>query len=180
MAISIVGLSLERSHAQDNATYTLTMAPPERGTVTVSPEMPTYPEGTEVTLTAVPDDGQRFVEWSILRDSTGNENRRGGNFQTNPYTFVINHDTTARVTFAGEITDNVYYDNIAVRGDDPNGSGSALKSTFETEADLQDYPLAIAQHFRAGMAGNVTAVELGIASPGESWRPLDLQHSRSR
>ncbi|MEZ5323514.1 MAG: discoidin domain-containing protein [Verrucomicrobiales bacterium] len=44
-------------------THTLTIAPSEGGTVTRSPDLETYPAGTEVTLTATPNEGYRLVGW---------------------------------------------------------------------------------------------------------------------
>ncbi len=43
--------------------YTLTVEA-VNGTVTVDPDQAEYNEGTQVTLTAVPNPGQRFVNWS--------------------------------------------------------------------------------------------------------------------
>ncbi len=45
-------------------TYVLTVETAgSTGTVSVSPEWPTYPHGSEVTLTALPVPGHRFVRW---------------------------------------------------------------------------------------------------------------------
>jgi len=165
LSLSLVTLLSASAQAQ----FTLTIAPSERGTVTVSPEMETYPEGAEVTLTAIPDEGYRFIDWDVVRDSGGAENQRGGVYQENPHTFLIRGNTSVRVAIGGEITPNVHYDNLAVRGDDPNGSGSALKSTAYRHSQFPDYPIAGAQRFRAGSVGNVTSVEMGFArlgSPG--------------
>ncbi|RTE86040.1 MULTISPECIES: DUF1566 domain-containing protein [Gammaproteobacteria] len=57
--------------------YTLTITEPQNGTVTSSPEIncgevceATYPEGTEVTLTATPDDGYVFDSWTGCTSET--------------------------------------------------------------------------------------------------------------
>ena len=45
-------------------TYTLNVSSTGRGDVTKSPNQDSYAAGTQVTLTAVPDTGKDFVEWS--------------------------------------------------------------------------------------------------------------------
>jgi hypothetical protein len=52
--------------------YTLTINTQGNGTVNKNPDYPTYPYGTIVTLTAIPDTGWTFDHWS--GDLTGNQN----------------------------------------------------------------------------------------------------------
>ncbi len=61
--------------------YTLDVRPSNGGTVRVSPEMDTYPEGTQVTLTALPDSEFIFKGWLHLGAA-------------NPYTFTLQKDMT--------------------------------------------------------------------------------------
>ncbi len=49
---------------EDVEYYELTVDVEGEGTVEVDPEQEEYEEGTEVTLTAVPEDGNEFVEWT--------------------------------------------------------------------------------------------------------------------
>ena len=65
--------------------YTLTVTASEGGTV--STEGGTYDEGTEVTVTATPDDGYEFIEWD------GNDN------QSNSFTVSINSNITIQANF---------------------------------------------------------------------------------
>ena len=52
---------------QDTAgPFSLNIDPATGGTVDVSPSQPTYPEGTPVTLTAIPADGYQFDKWLYL------------------------------------------------------------------------------------------------------------------
>jgi len=53
--------------AQRLATYTLTLTVknPQMGNVDVDPNLSEYPEGTEVTLTAEPNEGKKFTKWKI-------------------------------------------------------------------------------------------------------------------
>ena len=65
-------------------TYTLTIIIVGNGSVSKAPDQATYLNGTEVTLTALPDAGWIFDHWS--------ENVVGGKV-------TINGDTTVTVTF---------------------------------------------------------------------------------
>lgn len=65
--------------------YTLVVTASEGGTV--STEGGTYDEGTEVTVTATPDDGYEFIEWD------GNDN------QSNSFTVSINSNITIQANF---------------------------------------------------------------------------------
>ncbi len=151
---------LPLAHAQTS--YTLDITQPEHGTISVTPEMETYPRGTEVTLTAAANEGYRFVDLIIVRTGSGNENKRGRAYEENPRTFTLNQNTEVRATIVPAITPNVLYDNLAVRGDDPTGSGAALKSTFDRNPVHASYSTSFAQKFVAGSLGNVTSAEIGI------------------
>ena len=61
--------------------FTLDIATFVGGQVEISPKMDFYPEGTEVTLTAVPDKSFEFKAWKHQSS-------------TNPFTFKINKNTT--------------------------------------------------------------------------------------
>ncbi|MGF3554625.1 MAG: InlB B-repeat-containing protein, partial [Thermoplasmatota archaeon] len=78
--------------------YTLTINTQGNGTVNKNPDYPTYPYGTIVTLTAIPDTGWTFDHWS--GDLTGNQNPTNitmnenknitAHFTINQYTLTIN------------------------------------------------------------------------------------------
>jgi hypothetical protein len=75
--------------------YTLTVTTGEGGTV--STEGGTYDEGTEVTVTATPDDGYEFIEWD------GNDN------QSNSFTVTINSNITIQANFQIIQSNENYY-----------------------------------------------------------------------
>ena len=75
--------------------YTLTVSASEGGTV--STEGGTYDEGTEVTVTATPDDGYEFIEWD------GNDN------QSNSFTISVNSNITLQANFQIIQSNQNYY-----------------------------------------------------------------------
>ena len=75
--------------------YTLTVSASEGGTV--STEGGTYDEGTEVTVTATPDDGYEFIEWD------GNDN------QSNSFTISVNSNITIQANFQIIQSNENYY-----------------------------------------------------------------------
>ncbi len=77
--------------AEDVAKYTLTAAavPAEAGTVTVYPKADEYEDGSEVTLTATPNFGYHFENWT---DAAGNEVSTEAKFK---YTVTANAELTA-------------------------------------------------------------------------------------
>jgi beta-glucanase (GH16 family) len=60
--------------------FSLNVEQAEGGSVEISPKLDTYPEGTEVTLTATPDSGYTFEAWKH-------------NSRANPYTFKVVKNT---------------------------------------------------------------------------------------
>ena len=75
--------------------YTLTVTAGDGGTV--STEGGTYDEGTEITITATPDDGYEFIEWD------GNDN------QSNSFTININSNLTIQANFQIIQSNEGYY-----------------------------------------------------------------------
>ena len=71
--------------------YTLTIGATTNGSITVDPVGGTYEQGTEVTLTAVPDDGYLFEAWG--GDASGTDN---------PMTITMSADKTVSATFVLE------------------------------------------------------------------------------
>ncbi|MGD2093234.1 MAG: C1 family peptidase [Candidatus Aminicenantes bacterium] len=83
--------------------YTLTVNTVGQGSVTLDPPGGTYDEGTVVTLTAVPDSGWNFDNWS--GDLTGS---------TNPDTVTMDANKTVTANFSelGPCTEIVGYDTV--------------------------------------------------------------------
>ena len=75
--------------------FTLTVTAGEGGSV--STEGGTYDEGTEITVTATPDDGYEFIEWD------GNDN------QSNSFTVSINSNLTIQANFQIIQSNENYY-----------------------------------------------------------------------
>ncbi|MGD2085906.1 MAG: PKD domain-containing protein, partial [Candidatus Aminicenantes bacterium] len=83
--------------------YTLTVNTVGQGSVTLNPTGGVYDEGTVVTLTAVPDSGWQFDNWS--GDLTGS---------TNPDTITMDADKTVTANFSelGPCTEIVGYNTV--------------------------------------------------------------------
>jgi hypothetical protein len=75
--------------------FTLTVTAGEGGSV--STEGGTYDEGTEITVTATPDDGYEFIEWD------GNDN------QSNSFTISVNSNITIQANFQTIQSNENYY-----------------------------------------------------------------------
>ena len=76
--------------------YSLTINA-ENGTVTKSPNEDTYESGTEVTLTATPNDGYKFVSWSGVDSSEGTT-----------ATVTMNADKNVTATFEKKVATTVW------------------------------------------------------------------------
>lgn len=76
---------------EDVAKYTFTanVSPAEAGTVTVYPKADEYEDGSDITLTATPNFGYHFVNWT---DAAGNEVSTEAKFK---YTVTANAELTA-------------------------------------------------------------------------------------
>jgi len=120
--------------------YALTVNTDGRGSVTKSPNQGVYPSWTEVTLTAVPDEGWQFDSWS--GDLTGS---------TNPEIITMDDDKTVMANFT-EITYTLTVGTI--------GSGGVIKSPTQvsylegTEVTLTAVPSAGWQF--SSWSGNLT------------------------
>ena len=73
--------------------YTLMLATPSHGTVDIDPAQALYYEGTSVTLTANPDIGWQFDEWSGPAIT-------GDNQYYNPLTLTMDENKAISVTFS--------------------------------------------------------------------------------
>ncbi len=79
--------------------FSLNINPATGGTVEITPKLDSYPEGTEITLTAVPDTNFQFKAWK-------NQSR------ANPYTFILRKDMEFQPQFSpkGEMLSNGQFD----------------------------------------------------------------------
>ena len=85
--------------------YTLTVMvePPEGGNVAVEPYMESYPEGTEVTLTALPNEGYAFSRWVV----------DGVESSASQLTITMDSDKTVHAYFV-KVRENQYVLEVAV------------------------------------------------------------------
>ncbi|MDY2943047.1 MAG: C10 family peptidase [Paludibacteraceae bacterium] len=97
-------------------TYTLTVNTIGMGTVTVSPEQTSYKRGDLVTLTAVPADDWRFVQWSDGDRSLLHQ-------------IVITQDTIMTATFEQDTPEPTYY-TLTVNKE---GQGTVTVSPEQTQ-----------------------------------------------
>ncbi|MCX7716449.1 MAG: InlB B-repeat-containing protein, partial [Endomicrobia bacterium] len=93
--------------------YTLTVNIVGNGTVTKEPNYSSYKEGTNVTLTAIPDNGYQFSGWSGAITGTDN-----------PVIITMNSDKTITAIFSEEQT-QTYTLTINVN---PIGAGTVTKN----------------------------------------------------
>jgi hypothetical protein len=114
--------------------YTLTINIEGDGSVIQNPDMPSYPEGTEVELTADPDPGWAFDHWS-------------GNLwgSQNPDTIVMNGNKTVTAHFTGPYVAENQTDNIQTPFLDifPNPSSGTVTITYSMGQSAYDAELNI-------------------------------------
>ncbi len=91
-----------------------------QGTITRSPNSTSYAEGTSVTLTAQPETGWEFIEWSGIGVS-GNQN---------PLTITMNADRTITALFARKTVDG----NLVLNGDFTSGTTNWTLNVWGGEA----------------------------------------------
>jgi hypothetical protein len=87
-----VSLVAESGHDYRAPRFPLVLAADGDGTVTAQPVLETYPMGTTVTVTAQPDGGNQFLNW------TGNV--PAGHEQDNPLSLAMTTDTLLTAHFA--------------------------------------------------------------------------------
>jgi len=88
-------------------TYSLTIETTSGGTTSPPPGIYTYPEGTEVSIQAIPDTGYIFDHWTLSN---------GTNSTANPITFVINADYTITAYFT-TATGVIPHDDLYINED---------------------------------------------------------------
>lgn len=91
------------SHRENVYYINLFVEPPEGGNVAVEPYMESYPEGTEVTLTALPNEGYAFSRWVV----DGAEN------PASQITITMDSNKTVHAYFV-KVRENQYVLEVAV------------------------------------------------------------------
>lgn len=141
-------LTIEAIFVEDIANYTVTITV-ENGTVTKDPNLELYPEGTEVTLTATPNEGYEFSGWT--GDVTSTEN---------PLTISVYSDKQLTANFA--LADSWTYIETGLTGISPDKLTVAPNGDFYlTYADADDYAYVLKVP-----AGSTVAENLGQVCGG--------------
>ena len=131
-------------------TYTLTttISPSEGGKITLSPQAPNYPEGTQVTLTPEPNEHWVFKQWE--GDAIGN---------TNPLQITM----TANTSITGVFVKRDYPLNLKIEGEGtvdekivPNPSGREYP--HGTRVELKPIPKEgwVFESWGGDLSGNAT------------------------
>jgi uncharacterized repeat protein (TIGR02543 family) len=157
--------------------YTLTANTVGQGSVTLNPPGGTYDEGTVVTLTAVPDSGWQFDNWSgdltgsanpdtITMDSnktvTANFSEPGGCTETVGYTTVFGSSTTTANRRAMPFTMPENGNICSVTMYHTGGGGSMILGVYDGE----------------GAPNNQLGVTAGTAVSGSTgWQTINLTSS---
>lgn len=131
-------------------TLTLSVETPATGSVLVTPDLPSYPDGSLVQLTATPAFGYHFVTW--LGDASGN---------TNPLTLTMNSSKSVVARFAS----NTMIDGVVIS--QVYGGGGNTGSTYK-----QDF---VELYNRGNHAVDITGWSLQYASDnGTTWFSTNL------
>jgi uncharacterized repeat protein (TIGR02543 family) len=93
-----------------------------------------YPSGSSVTLTAIPNNGQQFVQWNYVAGGTGTAST------ANPYTFTVTQDVTLIPVFsslpAGSYT-ITYIGNGHTGGTVPAGGTFSSATTIAAAGTME-------------------------------------------
>ena len=108
---------LKEDGAPDPTFYSLTTQTSGSGTVTKAPDQASYASGTTVTLTAEPDAGWEFVEWT--GDVTGT---------ANPVTATVNSDLSVTAVFQETISQVAIATSV-------QGNGTVVKNPDQPSYD---------------------------------------------
>jgi hypothetical protein len=142
-------------------TYALTATPSGEGTIALDPLGGTYETDTEVTLTAEPGEGWRFVEWT---SDIGTADPAG-----NPIALTMDADRTVAAVFE-ELTLTLA-GRVAARGF-PVASATVRAGSAETRTDeAGNYTLALSPAERLNIDGTVPGgpvFAISAAAPGHA------------
>ena len=149
-------LVITATFADDGFPLTITLSPPEGGSVTKQPDQAFYLPGTVVTLTAFPNPGWSFVGWSGDVNDT--------NQTTNVTIGADGADVTATFTAPGPFT--------LTTGTTGNGSGTVKVTPLKTEYLYGEVVKLTAEPadgstfagWMADLAGNVNPVNVSMTS----------------
>lgn len=123
------------------ATYSLTINA-ENGTVTKSPDAETYESDTEVTLTATPNDGYKFVSWTGVDSSDGAT-----------ATVTMNADKNVTATFEKKVATTAWKFDQYV-------ASAALVSSTANSAASEEYTDGLYFHTKSQTNDNHKVVTL--------------------
>jgi hypothetical protein len=158
--------TLEPEPEPDPVEYSLTVSAADGGTVsTEGGEYVEYSltveEGTEVTITAMPDEGHRFTGWE------------GNNSTNESLTITLNADQTLRALFELILIDTDG-DGVVDSEDDFPFNSSLSRDLWGEKLNIEpelffssDIPLASQEKFRNDLM--LAVEEWGIYSPVEYW-----------
>ena len=79
--------------------YTLSLEVDGKGSIQVDPNLPDYPPGVTVTLTAEPNDGKVFRKWKLYDPNHPNDANHLVIDANNPVTIVMNADRQVKAIF---------------------------------------------------------------------------------
>ena len=154
--------------------YTLSVAA-QNGTITKSPNQSSYINGTDVTLTATPNAGYQFSNWS--GDASGSTNpltvsMTGNKSVTANFTILPADQYTLSVTAAhGTITkspDEASYDGgVEVTLTATPASGYVF-SSWSGDASGNENPLTVGMTGNKSITANFTAIEYTLAVTGSN------------
>ena len=123
---SFISFGSEQQHQQTIYTLTLTSNPPQGGSINAVPSPPYYPNDL-VTLTAIPNQGYVFDQWS--GDLTGTQNPdtilMNGNKSVTA-TFIAGNTPPVAVDDAATVVENSSDNQIDVLANDYDPDGDAL------------------------------------------------------
>ena len=127
--------SMDYSEVKITRVYKLSLTIQGAGKVKIDPDKDKYPEGTEVNLTAEPEEGYRFDHWIIIKDGNISISHQ------NPLTIIMDADTKVTAVFS-EL--KKYYLNVSC---EPEEGGIVVVD-----------PPSIDRSYYEGTVVNLTAV----------------------
>jgi len=113
--------------------YTINISASTGGTAEISPDLATYPEGTEVTLTAIPESDYEFESWKYMNSA-------------NPYTFIVHDNINVEPIFIDPsqlISNGTFDSNISewsTYAFDANSDFSISQNNSELVATINSSP----------------------------------------
>ncbi|MCP5103524.1 MAG: PKD domain-containing protein [bacterium] len=130
--------------------YTLTTNTVGQGTIGLNPSGGTYNQGTVVTVTATPDSGWQFDNWSV--DLSGS---------TNPTTITMNSNKSVTANFSAAPTTATVGNTTQFSSTSTNGSRRAMPFTMTEGGTIN----SITMYHTGGSGSMILAVYDGTSTP---------------